>query len=316
MAVVSTVPPNLSLAVAHTVSFLTHPLVLSYPATAIAKLRSVLEANLIAYYSPLWPVKEPFHKSTHRCIPLSPNHLPPSVIYSACLAAGVQWFDWISFLGGREFDLFVDPGHVSVRFSRNNTLEKQFATVWVDNPASAFVAAEPLLHGTMRSPLRRDKPQAKTLAQQLLEVDHEDDERLFALIADELSSPMRINTFHTQPPPNRSSSPLSTLSAHSRSSSRSSNSSSCFSLVSAVSSGSMTSLSTSPSPLTDRQSRHDTARPTRVFVDTSKTEVTPYDGGKTTVLTGGVMLGNASIPKAGTRTVRPATHPRSYRSFV
>ncbi len=29
----------------------------------------------------------------------------------------------------------------------------------------------------------------------------------------------------------------------------------------------------------------------RVFVDSTKKEVTPYDGGKTTVLTGGVMLG-------------------------
>jgi protein Tob/BTG len=31
-------------------------------------------------------------------------------------------------------------------------------------------------------------------------------------------------------------------------------------------------------------------------VDTSKKEVTPYDGGKTTVLTGGVMLGGAAKP--------------------
>jgi len=46
-----------------------------------------------------------------------------------------------------------------------------------------------------------------------------------------------------------------------------------------------------------KQSRRERARQARVFVDTSKTEVTPYDGGKTTVLTGGVMLGGA--PKAG-----------------
>ena len=38
-------------------------------------------------------------------------------------------------------------------------------------------------------------------------------------------------------------------------------------------------------------SRRERARQAKVFVDTSKTEVTPYDGGKTTVLTGGVMLG-------------------------
>ena len=38
-------------------------------------------------------------------------------------------------------------------------------------------------------------------------------------------------------------------------------------------------------------SRRERARQARVFVDTTKTEVTPYDNGKTTVLTGGVMLG-------------------------
>lgn len=37
----------------------------------------------------------------------------------------------------------------------------------------------------------------------------------------------------------------------------------------------------------------------RIFVDSTKTQVTPYDGGKTTVLTGGVMLGGASSSKNG-----------------
>ena len=37
--------------------------------------------------------------------------------------------------------------------------------------------------------------------------------------------------------------------------------------------------------------RRDRARQARVHIDATKNEVTPYDGGKTTVLTGGVMLG-------------------------
>jgi BTG family len=40
-----------------------------------------------------------------------------------------------------------------------------------------------------------------------------------------------------------------------------------------------------------KTSRRERARQARVHVDSTKTEVTPYDGGKTTVLTGGVMLG-------------------------
>lgn len=42
---------------------------------------------------------------------------------------------------------------------------------------------------------------------------------------------------------------------------------------------------------TGKTSRRERARQARVHVDATKTEVTPYDGGKTTVLTGGVMLG-------------------------
>ena len=45
-----------------------------------------------------------------------------------------------------------------------------------------------------------------------------------------------------------------------------------------------------------KQSRRERARQARVFVDATKKEVTPYDGGKTTVLTGGVMLGAPAKP--------------------
>jgi len=321
MAAVVSISTNISHTLAHAISFLTRPLLPSYPATALAKLRSVLDANLTSYYAPLWAAREPLRNPTRCYITLSPDRLPPSVIYSACLAADVQWFDWISLLGGREFDLFVEPGRVSVRCGRKNyTSDMQWTTVWAAQPASAPLAVEPSSHRTLQMPVNRGRPQAKTLAQQLLEVDYEDDEQLFTLIADEVSSPTwALSTQTHRSAPIRSSSPLSTISAHSRSSSRSSNSSSCFSLVSAVSSGSVTSMSTSPSPgFSDNRPRFETAKPTRVFVDTSKTEVTPYDGGKTTVLTGGVMLGGVSTTsksKVGSGpTMRPAYNSRSVRS--
>jgi len=99
--------------------------------------------------------------------------------------------------------------------------------------------------------------------------------------------------------PARSTSPLSSVSEHSRCSSRSSSSNSsgtsAFSFASDTSS-SHTSLSSS-SKGDAKQSRRERIRQSRVFVDTSKTEVTPYDGGKTTVLTGGVMLGGPKAAK-------------------
>jgi len=309
MAAATSISANLSLTVAHAITFLTRPLISSYPETAIIKLRSVLQANLTTHFAHLWAVNHP----TRRGITLSPHCLPPSVIYSACLAAGVQWFDWISLLGGREFDLFIDPGCVSVRRGSNHTHEKQLITVWSEKPAFAAPAVRPSAHRAMQTPTARPKPQTKTLAQQLLEVDHEDDEKLFAMITDEVTSPMWINPNRMQPfPPFRSSSP-----AHSRSSSRSSDSSSGFSLSSAVSSGSVTSMSTSSSPaFYDKQSHRERARQTRVIVDTSKTEVTPYDGGKTTVLTGGVMLGGASGTIKLNTGPKPVMRPVSYSRFV
>jgi len=42
-------------------------------------------------------------------------------------------------------------------------------------------------------------------------------------------------------------------------------------------------------------------------VDTSKTEVTPYDGGKTTVLTGGVMLGGLAKGPKSKKVAAPST---------
>ncbi|KAG7450230.1 uncharacterized protein BT62DRAFT_978476 [Guyanagaster necrorhizus] len=266
---------SVSVAVAHAVSFLTRPLMSAYPATTIIKLQLVLEANLTAHYAPSWVPFEPLSGSGRRCLTLSPDCLPPRVVYSACLATGIQWFDWIARLGGCEFDFCVDPGCVYMRVGSGN----ETVTIW---------AAE--------GPFSMN---SKTVAQQLLEEDCDTDERLFDMIADEMNAPTWMTPVVPHFPIPRSTSPLSSISSHSRCSSRSSNSSSSYSFSSSDSVGSESSGSSTPtSTSTSSQSRREKARTSRVFVDTSKTEVTPYDGGKTTVLTGGVMLGGSPSAKA------------------
>jgi len=279
---------SLSVTLAHAISYLTRPLIVQYSATTIIKLQLVLEANLTALYAPTWVSKEPLRGSGRRCLTLSPECLPPRVIYSACLSAGVQWFDWIALLGGKEFDFFVDPGCVSVRHGRKGSPDCKLLTVWADEIPSPT------------APTLATKVQSRTIAQQLMESEYDDEEQIFAMIAEQTKPSTQwvapsLDRL-TIPSTMRSSSPFSTdssisaSSSHSRSSSRSSNSSSGFSYSS--SSPSDTTVSSTSSP---KQSRRERARQARVFVDTTKTEVTPYDGGKTTVLTGGVMLGGSPV---------------------
>jgi len=275
-------PSNLTVTVDHAVAFLIRPLVGAYAANVVVKLQSILEANLEAFYAPTWDVTDPLSHSDKRCLTLSPSCLPPRVIYSACIAAAVQWFDWIALLGGREFDFLVDPGCVSVRFGKNGSNEFHVVTVWAE--ASTYS----LHHSTVPK---------KTAAQQLLEADQDEEEQLFAMIDDEIRAPTWLTPIIDQFPTPRSPSRLSTISSHSRCSSRSSNSSSGLSFASA-SYASSSSVSSNPASRQDhKQSRRERARNSRVFVDKSRTDVTPYDGGKTTVLTGGVMLGAPPKPK-------------------
>jgi len=313
---------TVSVAVAHAIAYLTRPLILSQSATTIIKLQLILEANLTALFTPSWVPKEPLRGSGRRCLTLSPNCLPPRVVYAACLAAGIQWFDWIALLGGREFDFFVDPGRIAVRYGKGGKL----LTIWSDEPTHATNAEstsmvnEEAIQAQLRDQAAaRAKVQIsaclerKTLAQQLLEEDTEEEDQLFAMIADEVSAPTWMTPVLDKfPAPPRSISPLSAISSHSRSSSCSSNSSSGLSFASAESIDSLASMttfsSTSSKPAVEKDqefkmSRRERARQAKVFVDTSKTEVTPYDGGKTTVLTGGVMLGGAPKPA---RKITPA----------
>lgn len=304
---------SLSIAVSHVVRFLTANLSPSYASDTILKLQAALDANLSSHYASSWYPNDPIRGSALRSITLSPSCLPPNPIWAACTAANVQWFDWMTMLGNTEFDLFVDPGCVALR------LNDQIYTIWShsDTPSAAAAALAPLNAAPHRF--------RKTLAQQLVEEDREDDDQLFHLLNDKISSvpawsPTPIHTHFSIPIslPVRSASPISCGSGPSRCSSRSSNSSSSgFSHYSGDTTSSRTSA-TSGSPKSTfssssggpndqqqqqyKQSRRERARQARVFVDTTKKEVTPYDGGKTTVLTGGVMLGG--LPKASTASAK------------
>lgn len=316
---------SVSVAAAHAVAYLTRPLFPSHSKQVLQKLQQVLEANLVALFAPTWVANSPTSGSGRRCLTLSPTCLPPRAIYNACTATNVQWFEWIAALGGREFDLFVDPGRISIRFGRGAPL----MTVWSDESSNATGTRVAMEEAAIQATLRNQaaarakltidaRLDRKTLAQQLLEEDEAEDDQIFAMIADEVSAPTWVTpTISKFPSPPRSVSPLSGASTHSRSSSRSSNSSSgCFSYASydtssdsSITSQSHHSRSSAAKDNAPKLSRRERARQAKVFVDTTKSVVTPYDGGKTTVLTGGVMLGGGPKPKkTAPAPAAPAAH--------
>lgn len=285
----ATAASTLSITLAQAIAYLTRPLILTYPAATIIRLQLVLEANLTALFAPTWVPREPLRGSGRRCLTFSPICLPPRAVYAACLASGIQWFDWIAALGGREFDFFVDPGCISIRFGKGTKL----ITIWSEELMAEAASMPQLMIPSQLSSFNSSK--SKTLAQQLLERDRAEDDELFNMIADEVSAPTWMTPVVDRfPAPARSDSPLSAISTDSCSSYRSSDSCSCFSTTTA------STLSSTSDKASSKLSRRERARQARVFIDTSKTDVTPYDGGKTTVLTGGVMLGAApSKAKSG-----------------
>lgn len=292
---------SLSATVTQAVRFLTSKLVDSYPQSTILNLQNALHANLTSHYASSWYPSEPIRGSALRCLRLSPACLPPNPIWNACTAASVQWFNWMQAIGNTEFDLFVDPGCVAIR------LKGQIINIWSSAGVSATAVGSAQINGHFTAPnaAYRSRMSGKTLAQQLVEEDQEEEEQLFHLLNDKIGMPEWTTPVFTQfPMPVRSASPLSSVSEQSRCSSRSSNtSSSGFSHFSGDTASSRTSAtSSSPKSVTVtsgqyKQSRRERARQARIFVDTSKKEVTPYDGGKTTVLTGGVMLGGPKTSK-------------------
>ena len=287
-------PSSLENAVMHAISFLTSPLINKHDARTIDALHSALMQNLTAFYAPTWSESDPSFGSQQRVLSFSSEQLPPAPIWRSARMVGLLWTPWIAALGNFAFDLCVDPGCVAFKIGAWGSVH----IIWQESP-SAF---------TMKR---------KTLAQSIID---DEENAIFDLIDHEISSttiPSSANwmaplldQFPTIPTSSSSirNSPSILASSISRSSSRASMiSSSGFSFSSAETSssyGSMSSFSSSRSSLDlptksqkqqvtqTHRSRRSRPRIPNVFVDPSRKEVTNYDGGKTTVLTGGVMLGN------------------------
>ncbi|KAI9512333.1 hypothetical protein F5148DRAFT_17758 [Russula earlei] len=304
MASSATSLTSISATVSHAIAYITRPLIAFMPAPTILRLQLALESNLTAHYAQSWVPSEPLRGSGRRCLSFSPRSTPPRPIYASCVAAKVQWSEWMTALGNIEFDLIVDPGLVSVRFVEPGSTSK-LLTVWSENDVEddhdrfASMIPSSSVRPQLQLPAqpfarRVQKTVLPSLAQQLRIEDEEDEEQLFAALADELREPTwmtPVNNLFPSTIPQKSFSPASSGSQHSRSSSLSSDSCSWLSFDSDDSDASSVTTVSSAGAENSKPSPRERAGQARVFVDTSKKEVTNYDGGKTTVLTGGVMLG-------------------------
>jgi hypothetical protein len=290
-----------ALTLSQTITFLTTPLLLSgaYNQQQLHTLKQILG---ISFSSSV--LRSSGTKPT--TLTLSPETLPPRPIYAACIASGIRWVDWIALLGGREFDLIVDTtkGCLSIRLP--------------GSPSQMIWSTATERKGAMEK-LRRGH--SKRLSLSLTEEE----------IKIVISAPTP-----TKEEMDRPASPESTVSDDSEAESE-------FSLYTASDSSASSADSRSSSPVQCERPavyippKRAPSSPIRVtkpnkaspqvprstqavpkpFVDESKTSVTPYDGGKVGVLTGGVMLGGRGPRLSDTKT--KAKHngpaPRSWRKM-
>jgi len=316
----STSLSSITVTVSHAIAYITRPLAAFMPASTVMKLQLALEANLTSHYALSWVPSEPSRGSGRRCLSFSSTSLPPRPIYASCMAAKVQWSEWMTALGNVEFDLFVDPGLVSVRFVQHGATSK-LITVWSEESAEeprshsegARANASPAQRRVPSSVRPKAAPVIPTLAQQLMIEDEEDEEELFAALDAELREPTWTTPVLNQFPPSIPQKSKSSASHHSRSSSHSSDTCSWLSFDSNDSDASSVTTISSAGTEGSTPSRRERTRQARVFIDASKKEVTNYDGGKTTVLTGGVMLGARPV-SAKPAASQPAASSRNWRS--
>lgn len=226
---------------------------------------------MITDYAPTWQSRDPLSGSAHRSLILSAECLPPRAIYASCISAGVQWFDWMYFLGNSEFKLSVDPGKISVQQCHSDSRP---VTVWAaEVPSPAVATRKPRCDTIQAAIKRRYDAHQKTFAQEILENDNEEDDQLFSVLADHINAPQWMTPVTDKFPTSihRSSSPLSSISSGSRSSYSAHSRSSSFS--SNASSNGYSMESSSSSSTIASQSRRNKARQSRVYIDTTKNEV-------------------------------------------
>ena len=313
-------PTTIPTSISQAINFLTRPLIFNQEPDMIDSLQMILRSTLQAVYSAA--------RTSRLVLSLSRSSLPPRPIYAACIASGFQWQEWIVLLGSRDFDLVIEPHRVSVTYVGPNP---RTFIVWSE-PIISPVRRLPLsrlnlqgfqvpisklgqqsfmqasLKATMGSTQTRAN-NTRTLAQQLESDDKQEADELFAMISTNaiISPTPTRERFFMDIPMNAFPSPLSTPEvivspATSRPSSRTSTSSSSSSSFFDTESITSASSTSSDFLLSCTKPRKNTFVPppspttTRVFVDNDKKDITKYlyQGGVSTVLTGGVMLGGSA----------------------
>ncbi|KAM6499135.1 hypothetical protein JOM56_004643 [Amanita muscaria] len=248
------------------IEFLTRPLVMFYTPSEISVVQTVLQTTLTATY---FASRDP-----RLFLVLSPAFQPPRPLLAACIAAGVRWADWIIALGGKEIEVLVEPSRAVIRFSGQGGAT---TTIWQESkvyrPMQLHVQCPSSNEGqkSSRPTLRATfnsaiaRTQRRTKAQELLEFNDKEE-------ADEIFA-LLSNVTSITPTPTRLNFQLDDLSPIS-------------------------------SPDSSRPKCSDD---TSVYVDKSKISVQKYlyQGGVSTILSGGVMLGATSKAVRPTHNERP-----------
>ncbi|KAL1660093.1 hypothetical protein GGF50DRAFT_91523 [Schizophyllum commune] len=302
---------GLPTALTHALTFLTTPLLMVYPATTVLKLQLILQGNILSHYMPAFSLTKP--SKTTACpydirLLLAPNQLPPTPILAACIAMGIDWPTWATLLGGEALEIIITEDCFAFRAAGKLTIVWQ-ASVGIAKRHT--VAARKAVGATTAKPNDIQMPTVTAISS----------------AADVDAMEMDVDTMAV---------------SISRPSSRSSTTSSHASLSSFASSGneSATSAGSERAPcMSDEDmpysppkvaARHRSSSvaamdvedqpyrpaPRRVVVDkTRQPQAYKYQGGETTVLTGGVMLGRPSkaLPKLAPS---PSPSPRPAAATV
>ncbi|TFK35110.1 hypothetical protein BDQ12DRAFT_568547, partial [Crucibulum laeve] len=244
----------------HAATFLTYPLTTVFPAPALSALQTILSSTLHAAFLDC--------KSAEMSLYLSPSALPPRPIHAACIASGMSWSNWIAALGGGSFELCISPDEVLVKV--DGIMQEHEISVWKQEKAHAEVPISKISRHVQLAPLRRGI-QRRTLAQQLIESDEEETEEMFRMISSgmvsptptrEMAQPRLLSLPSLLPVPTLQLTPPTPVAA----------------------------VSTPSAPIIE-----DEEESSNIIIDTTrKPTAYLYQGGKSTVLTGGVMLGGAS----------------------
>ncbi|KAF5375763.1 hypothetical protein D9757_009007 [Collybiopsis confluens] len=294
-----------SAALYHVVTYLTRPLTAVYPARTVMQLQMFLYNNLATQFL-AETVLSPF------TLVLTPTLLPPTPLYAACLQSGVEWPRWIHALGGQVLFVCVMEDTLKVRIGEVGDV----VTVWSDElvGVSTRTSGSPMaakLQAMLDSVRARNCSADKSITVSSVltsttaaDVGNDDDSESVSDTESTTSSSLFSETSSTSSISSTSSSPVT-------------KSSTLPSVEMAAASKAPvyvprhrrnTTFSNTTQPqLLSRSQRH----LARTAVDSSKVDVCRYmyEGGQTSVMTGGVMLGAVKPTNATPAASKPKTKP-------